>query len=183
MLCCPRRTSCCSSQPTLISAQPGWCPQDVTRILTPSPKCHLLTPTLCRAFITAQASKTTPLAQPNLSWAGDPGPRPHYLGGTSQRDTLQALQAPLPLPAPLAAPPALHRAIPREQSPEQSHLLLLGLRDTLCWERGETETWDKAQLRPRILPRERKSLPSRYQAPPQKGCTKALLSSSSWRKD
>lgn len=108
--------------------------------LTPNLKCHLLTPTPCCAFIRAQASRATTPAQPNLSWAGDPGLRPHRLGSTSQRDRLQAQTC---LTAPrariLGSSQSPRQTVPREQSPEQSHLLI-GLRDRLCWERGETET-------------------------------------------
>lgn len=53
------------------------------------------------------------------------------------------LQAQTCLAAPhartLSSSQSPHGAIPREQSPEQSHLLV-GLRDTSCWESGETET-------------------------------------------
>lgn len=63
------------SQPTLMSSQPGWCPQDVTSILTLNLKCHLFTPTPCCTFVRAQPSRATPPAQPNLSWATERWPK------------------------------------------------------------------------------------------------------------
>lgn len=82
------------------------------------------------------------------SWTGDPGQRPHCRGSTSQRDTHQA-QTCLTSSCSSQSP---HRAIPREQSPEPSHLLLLGWWDRLCWESGQTKTLlGRTQLWPAIL--------------------------------
>lgn len=76
----------------------------------------------------------------------------------------------------------LQGAVPRDQSPEQSHLLV-GLEDSLCWESSETKTPYGPATARHLFTGKWKVCLSRYQALLQKGCTRALLSSGFWRKD